>query len=677
MTDEHPSNDLLPTTLARLGLGKGTLSPGAETQLEQLLTNLGSQEWSTRAHAARALGKLGERAPIEPLVNALQDENDSVRAAAAQALGTLSARVPLAPLIHALHDPSWRVRAAAVLALSRMGDRAPIDDFAALVDDGDASVCIAALQALGAMGERAPLEPLVLGLNDQDWTVREAAAMALGDLGQRAPADPLVAALQDKDSSVREAARRALQQTHPGRLLETVANSTTEPLSPEYASDTNTNHLTIDRERTAPLREPDPIGGNAAPVDQPTIHSDRSTFFVEPIPLRPRQHRVPRRQRISQRIVAIGAVALIAASLIIAALAALPRIFSPSPAPLALGIGGADFVSSQIDLVSQNTGLIGIDDELQINLHDLKAPASGKSYYGWLLGKEANIETNVIPLGRLPFSGGNIDYLYKNPTRQNLLATTSFFLITEEDSSVPPLVPTPDHSQWRYSAGISQTPDPADTVHHYSLFDHIQHLLAKDPTLESIGLNGGVGFWLVRNVGKVEGKVQTAQTYWKKQDAQQVRNQLIGMLDYLDGISYVLNDVPPGTPLEAPQQYAHIGLLQIDPQGYLEHIEFHLSAMAQNPDASSDQKALATRLVSEINKINAQCEMVHQDATILLHMTDAQLLQSSSLSLLNDMMAHAKFASNGGDQQVKLEGAVKVFNEIQGLASFDVEAYKQ
>lgn len=666
MTDKDPSNDLLPIALARLGLRKSTLSPGAEIPVDQLVADLSSPEWPIRAASARAIGRLGERASIELLMTSLDDQSDLVRAVAVQALGTLGERAPVEPLVRALHDSSWRVRAAAVLALGRMGDLVPIDELAALVGDEDESVCIAALQVLGAMGERAPTETLILGLNDQDWAVREAAALALGNWGYRAPLGPLVAALQDKDSSVRAAARRALQQTHPDTSFDIIATTETDLLPCAFTQDSGISHFISDRQQSGSISEPGPIASNIAAAD-----------YVEPIPLRPPRQPLPMRKRFSRRIVAIAVAALIAASFIVASLATLPKLFSTPPAPQALALGGADFANSQMDLVAQNNGLIGINDELQINLHDLNAPAPGKSYYGWLLGNKNALETNVIPLGRLPFSQGKIDYPYKNPARQNLLATTSFFLITEEDSSVTPLVPTPDRSQWRYSAGISQTPDPADTVHHYSLFDHIQHLLAKDPTLESVGLKGGVGFWLVRNVGKVGERAQMAQDYWKKQDAQQVRNQLIGMLDYLDGVFYVNKDAPPDTPLQAPQEYAHIGLLQIDPQGYLQHIEFHLSAIAQNPDASSDQKALATRLIGEINKINAQCTKVHQDAVILLRMTDAQLFQPSSLSLLNDMVAPAEVASNGSNQQVQLEGAVKVFNDMQNLASFDVEAYKQ
>jgi hypothetical protein len=67
--------------------------------------------------------------------------------------------------------------------------------------------------------------------------------------------------------------------------------------------------------------------------------------------------------------------------------------------------------------------------------------------------------------------------------------------------------------------------------------------------------------------------------------------------------------------------------------------------------------------------------MVHQDALLLMRMKDAQLLQPSSLLLVNDMATHAASAFTG-NSKLGVEGAVKVFNDIQSLASFDVEAHQ-
>jgi hypothetical protein len=625
MPGETTPERLRSATLTRLGLEKNVLPPGTETQVDQLVSTLGSPDAAIRVAAVSALGKLGEQAPVEALVSALHDESDMVRAASALALGTLGERAPLEPLLRALHDSSWRVRTAAALALGKAGERAPIEELAALVNDEDESVCIAAVQSLGELGERAPIEPLTLALLDQDWSVRQAAVFALEKVGGKEALHLLEEALRDKDTMVRAAAERALQR-------------------------------------------------KAAAQERP-LASPNQLATVEPLPLRPQSRRRPVRQQLSRRSFGTVAAVVAAACIVIASLAIALRFFHPQPPLAQQSIGCASFASSATDFLSQHDGSIGVNDELLIDLYSLQAPAAGKSYYGWLLANRSDLKTEIIPLGKLPFHQGKISYLYKDPAHRNLLLTSSYFLITQEETHGTTLTPTPDRTEWRYTAEISQVPNPSDTQHHYSLFDQIQHLLAQDPTLESIGLSGGAGFWFTRNTGQVGARAQSAQEFWKSHDAQQVRNQMIGMLDYLDGASYINSDLPPSTPLQVPQADAHFGLLAVDPQGLVARAELYLKAIAQSPSASTDQKALATRLVAQVNKINAQYEIVHQDARMLMQMTDAQLLQPSSLSLLNDMAAHAADAFTG-NAKIGLEGAVKVFNDMQSLANFDAEAYQ-
>jgi len=624
MSDENTSERLRSAMLARLGLEKKALPPGIETQVDQLVSALGNSDVAARTAAVHMIEKLGEQAPVEPLVRALHDESDIVRAASARALGTLGERTPLEPLLHALHDASWRVRAAAALALGKTRERAPIEELADLVNDEDESVCIAAVQALGEMGERAPIEPLVLALYDQDWSVREAAVLALEKIEGREALTLLEAAQQDKDTMVRETAGRVLQ-------------------------------------RKAVVQERQPVR-----MSQPAI--------AEPIPFRPQPRWRPARPQRSRSFWGRVAALAVAACIMLASLAIVPRFFS-SPPLAQQGIGGASFANSTTNFFPQHDGSIGVNDELSIDLYSLQAPASGKSYYGWLLASTSDLKKATISLGKLPFHQGKISYHYKNPTQQNLLLTSSIFLITAEDANGTPPTPTQDRTQWRYFAEISQAPNPSNTANHNSLFNYIQRLLAKDPDLESMGLKGGVGFWLTRNTEIVGENARITQEYWQSHNAQLVRNQTISMLDYLDGVSYVNKDLSPGTPLQIPQTEAPIGLLVTDPQGLLAHTKLYLNSIAQSPYASADQKALATRLVSEVDKINAQCEMAHQDARMLIRMTDAQLLQPSSLTLLNDMAAHTNLAFTG-NSKIGIEGAVKVFNDIQSLASFDVEAYQ-
>jgi hypothetical protein len=365
-------------------------------------------------------------------VSALRDESDIVRAASARVLGSLGEQAPLEPLLHALHDSSWRVRAAAALALGKVGERAPIEELAALVNDEDESVCVAAVQALGEIGERVPIEPLALALHDQDWSVREATVLTLERVGGREALHLLEEALRDKDAMVRETAERALR-----------------------------------RKATA----------KAGLSERP-----KQIAMVEPIPLHPQRRRRLAQQQLWRRAFGKAAAVVVAACIVVASFAMVPRFFSHPPLAQQ-GIGGASFASSATDIFAQHDGSIGVNDELLIDLYSLQAPASGKSYYGWLLTNTSDLEAATIPLGKLPSHQGKISYLYKNPTHQNLLLTSSYFLITEEDTNGTPLTPTQDRTKWRYSAEISQVPNPSDTAHHYSLFDHIQHFWRKTQPL--------------------------------------------------------------------------------------------------------------------------------------------------------------------------------------------------
>src|SRR5690242_17358795 len=147
-----------------------------------------------------------------------------------------------------------------------------------------------------------------------------------------------------------------------------------------------------------------------------------------------------------------------------------------SPMPVSSVIGHLYFLSSDQTRVHSNQG---IADEVRIELQSFQSPPDGKSYYAWLLPDENNPENPVLPLGKVVISAGTGNVSYSDPQHRNLLAVTSGLLITEQDAAVPPLSYSTDMSDWRYLAKIPQQPNPNDTLHHYSLLDHLRHLLAK------------------------------------------------------------------------------------------------------------------------------------------------------------------------------------------------------
>ena len=380
-------------------------------------------------------------------------------------------------------------------------------------------------------------------------------------------------------------------------------------------------------------------------------------------------------------------VTLLLVTLVGSGLAALLSLAPRSVAPTSAIVGHAFFVSSGQLNGTSNQGII---DELQVDLHNLAEPASGKSYYAWLLADKNQSEVPAIFLGKLSIDHGNVRFLYQGDQQHtNLLKFTSRFLITEEDADVTPSNPSPDSSTWHYYAEIPQTPIPGDKLH-FSMLDHFRHLLVESPELSVRGLHGGMAIWLLENARRVLECANSAKDAWARSDAALTRSQLTCVLDYLDGTAFVHTDVPAIHPQAAEAHNAQVALLgsaphDTDPPGYVYNEEvppgyvyligLHLNGAVLSPKATPDQRTLAGQIDAAMNKLRDVFGQVHQDAKLLVQMTDKQLLQSSSLSILNDLVMQAQNAYAGqldpttGASQ---GGAVWIYGNIERLVTFDV-----
>ena len=340
-------------------------------------------------------------------------------------------------------------------------------------------------------------------------------------------------------------------------------------------------------------------------------------------------------------------------------------------------VGHAFFASS--GQVNETTNE-GSNDELQITLQNIPAPQSGKSYYAWLMPDKSQVEAPSILLGKLAVNHGTVNFLYPGDSQHtNLLGITSGFLITEEASNVTPQVPSPDQTTWRYSATIPQTPAPGQQ---YSLLDHLRHLLAKDPDLEAVGLQGGLDIWTYRNIQQVQNLAVSSRSDLDNKNFGSMHNHFISILDYLDGSSFVRQDVPAGTPIIATNpKFVQIGLLELNtqqnPPGYLYHIALHLNGVLASPGATQDQRNLATQINNGINNERTWLGQVRQDAKKLVVMNQTQLTSPSALALLNDMVtqANAAFAGKVDPSQGQLDGYEQINVEVQRLATLDVKPF--
>ena len=111
------------------------------------------------------------------------------------------------------------------------------------------------------------------------------------------------------------------------------------------------------------------------------------------------------------------------------------------------------------------------------------------------------------------------------------------------------------------------------------------------------------------------------------------------------------------------------------PPGYVYLVGLHLNGAALSPQATPDQRRLAGQIDAAINKLKYVFGQAHQDAKLLAQMMDAQLLQSSSLSILNDLVIQAQDAyagqldpSTGASQG----GAIWIYGNIERMVTFDV-----
>jgi hypothetical protein len=356
---------------------------------------------------------------------------------------------------------------------------------------------------------------------------------------------------------------------------------------------------------------------------------------------------------------------------------------TPTHTPVLAGAIAGHLYFLSTGQLGQN-GNNGVNDKVELTLSQLPPPASGKSYYAWLRSDANMSDGRVVLLGKLQVArNGSASLTYVDSQHTDLLALVSRFLITEEDAATLPIIPSPDQSTWRYQGIIAQIPNPNDEKH-FSLLDHLRHLLAAEPSLEAHGLHGGLTLWLYRNTGKLLEWARNAQDDWGNKDATPLmRRQTIRVLDYLDGLSEVAKDVPPHTPWLVDSQQGSVGLLQIsaeqDPASYMQQIGYHLSSLIDCPGVSAGQKQDAVQINVAINNVRNWLESAREDARKLIRLSNSQLQSPQAHALLNDVVTQITNAYVGTtDPATNAEryGVVWVFNNMPSLASIDVSIYK-
>jgi hypothetical protein len=374
----------------------------------------------------------------------------------------------------------------------------------------------------------------------------------------------------------------------------------------------------------------------------------------------------------------IGLSALVLLVLIGSALAAFFLVFPNRSLPSSAAnsvVGHVFFISSGQwnDNSSQ-----GDNDTLQIELSNVPNPASGKSYYAWLLSDKSQNPMVAVPLGALSVVQGNVHFSYSNPQHSNLIATTSRLLITEENTqSTPPRF----GGVWRYYAELPQESSTTGTSHPTAL-SSIRALLYQEPHLYQLGIHDGLNIQLLRNIGKLQEWIYSAAGATESnQDTSFIHRQLVRTLDFLDGKDAVKADVPPGTPLLADPS---VPLVNVTPnQGtssYLSLIHQELTNLMMAPGVTSEMRALANQSDQALmNHVQLEFMQLRMIAKGLISLPETQLLSPSAQLQLNNMvlLAHVAFVGrlDPATNQVQ-PGVVQIFYNIQRLATYQIEPYQ-
>ncbi len=327
-------------------------------------------------------------------------------------------------------------------------------------------------------------------------------------------------------------------------------------------------------------------------------------------------------------------------------------------------------------LTSQNAA--GVFDEAQITLPGLKDAPGGKNYYAWLSTHDDSIEAAhwqlTVQNGKLTPPS------YVSPQHQDLFTQSPYiFLITLQSGDTA--VASFDPNDRLYYAVIPQTPSATDP-NHFSVVDHLAHLLTGDPNLGKLGLPNGLRYWLLMNTQALMQEVNAANDARQNKQVPVLRQHLVNILYYLRSTSCAsqdLRNMPQGTPTTpdaAIAQRVKVSLLEcsqnITLTSLLAHAELHVRGIIQAPGATPTQVALAPQLQANITQVNTWLDQLYrQDILHLLALSDSDLLQASAQSYFDNMKTLSSEVYNGQTPSSKL-GMVQMSNDLQHLATFDI-----
>lgn len=148
-----------------------------------LIDALNDKDWPVRKNAVTSLGKIGDETALKPILKTLDDNDIDVRRHAIGALVKMK-KSALKPLLEKLNSFDWQTRAIAAEALGRIGDRKAVIPLAKALSgqkrrDENRYVRGKAAEALGRIGDKRAIKYLERALDEKYIFVRKRAQEAL------------------------------------------------------------------------------------------------------------------------------------------------------------------------------------------------------------------------------------------------------------------------------------------------------------------------------------------------------------------------------------------------------------------------------------------------------------------------------------------------------------------
>ncbi len=341
-------------------------------------------------------------------------------------------------------------------------------------------------------------------------------------------------------------------------------------------------------------------------------------------------------------------------------------------------VGQAYFVSSE---PGSSNSTQGINDELQIDLHDIDSPAPGNSYYAWLLNDEGLSSIVPVFLGALTVNNGVVHFLYPGDTT-NLINNNSRFVITEgRANSLPDQSTISDQSTWRYYGTLLTS--STNNLYTVTPLQALRNLLFQSSDLSNIEVQGSLDMGFYQNARQLVQLARSALDSYNSKTPNTIHTQVIDILNYLVGTSNVQTEVGTTSPLPLTDSTLNpIKVSLLTPTftqtsvSYSDLIAKQMNYISAASNITTDTSILVQQIGRVLNNIDTiWLKQVRQDADLLARMDTTQLLSLPTQSILERLESEAGKAFYGyldtssGNVQ---EGVAWIHENIQRLTVFNV-----